>query len=68
MEVATNEIVAIGPHQYVNKINKNNKKLYHCILCQEDEAISVKMPPMVLCTYVQLLTVPTTLTWCLYSQ
>ncbi len=53
MEVATNEIVAIGPHQYVNKINENSKKLYHCILCQEDEAISVNMPPMVLCTYVQ---------------
>lgn len=52
MEVATNEVVAIGPHQYI-PTSETPKKSYHCILCQEDEEISVSTQPMVLCTYVQ---------------
>ena len=51
MEIVTNEVVAIGPYHCA--LAEQTKKTYHCILCQEDEDISVNAPPMVLCTYVQ---------------
>jgi len=60
MDIVTNEVVAIGPHQFMQNettqqtaANNKPKQPFHCILCQEDELISVNMPPMVLCTYVQ---------------
>lgn len=49
------EIVCIGPNQTVTSINDIQKKSYQCILCQEEEEISLnkKTKPMVLCCYVE---------------
>lgn len=47
--------VCIGPSQTVTNLDAIPKKSYQCILCQEEQEISLfrKARPMVLCCYVQ---------------
>ena len=46
----------LGPHRTValSRAAKQHKRCFHCILCQEDEEVSMtsKAAPMVLCCYV----------------
>lgn len=46
------KIVCIGPKKQSKSV-LDTKKVYQCILCQEEEKISLKSQPMVLCCYVQ---------------
>lgn len=52
---AHSQVVCIGASQTVAGADDVPKKSYQCILCQEEEEISVfrKPKPMVLCCYVQ---------------
>jgi E3 ubiquitin-protein ligase UBR2 len=45
-------IVCLGPNQTPLQ-SVNDKKIYHCILCQEDDEILINKAPMVLCCYIQ---------------
>ncbi len=48
----TNTVVSIGPKKSTVNYNTGPKQRYHCILCQEDDEISLKSSPMVLCCYL----------------
>ena len=53
-DIATEDVdfTCLGPNQSQN-VQLNTSKRYSCILCQEDQEITIDGPPMVLCCYIQ---------------
>lgn len=45
--------VCLGPNKTLSLVSEKSKQIYRCILCQEEEEISLNSAPMVLCCYVQ---------------